>query len=51
MDSSKQYREFGELCDRMAIEPRGEQYKKILREMAVALRALAEEIEMEGYDR
>ena len=51
MDSSKQYREFGEQCDRIASTPGNEQHKKILREMAVAWRVLAEETEEKAYDR
>jgi hypothetical protein len=48
MDTRTQYREFAEACERLAIQTKDEQHKKILREMAVTWRELAEKIEREN---
>lgn len=41
MDTLKQYYEFAEVCERLAIQTKNEQHKKILSEMAMTWRQLA----------
>lgn len=45
MDTPKQYYEFAEVCERLAIQTRNDQHKKILKAMALTWRQLAEKIE------
>jgi hypothetical protein len=42
MDTPKQYYEFAEVCERLAVQTKNEQHKKILSEMAMTWRQLAE---------
>jgi hypothetical protein len=48
MDARTQYREFADVCERLAIQTKNEQHEKILREMAATWRGLAEKIEREN---
>jgi hypothetical protein len=48
MDTPTQYYEFAEVCERLAIQTKDERHNKILREMAVTWRKLAEKIEREN---
>jgi hypothetical protein len=48
MDSARQYREFGEECDRLANKTKTERHKNILTEMARTWRELAEKIEKDN---
>ena len=43
METSTQYRDFAEECERLARNATSEQHRKTLREMAQVLRSLAEE--------
>lgn len=47
MDTPTQYREFAEVCERLAIQTKNEQHKNLLREMAMTWQRLAEKIERE----
>jgi hypothetical protein len=49
MDTPTRYHEFAKVCEGFAIQTKDEQHKKILREMALAWRELAEKIERENY--
>jgi hypothetical protein len=48
MDTPTQYHEFAQACERLAIQTENEQHKKILREMAMAWRELAEKSERQN---
>jgi hypothetical protein len=50
MDTPTQYHKFAEVCERLAIQTKDEQHKKVLWEMASIWRELAENIERE-HDR
>jgi hypothetical protein len=43
METSTQYREFAEECDRLAAQAKATRHRKILEEMAEVWRKLAEE--------
>jgi hypothetical protein len=51
MRTSDQYREFAAECFRLAAEAKTEKQEKILREMALAWREVADEVETKPHAR